>query len=151
MKTYRSKIAFKAVAIGALTDVVATNIWGLVLVLFIFSTHHLFSLPPAQLNATLEALLEGNIVVKIASWVVGGGFTVLGGYVSARIAKKYILLNATLASFLCVIFALIEIASVTSAHELLLAIISVPLNPILALLGGYIYKYQIKNTLIHEA
>ena len=67
----------------------------------------------------------------ILNWIMGE-YTVFGGYIAARIAKHDELTNGTLASFLCVLFALLAIGSTS----ILWIIIGVVVNPILGFLGG---------------
>jgi hypothetical protein len=66
---------------------------------------------------------------------------VLGGYIAARIAHHDELLNGALASFLCVIFALLAIGSISVME----AVISVIANPVLGFVGGYIRVWQKKQ------
>jgi hypothetical protein len=138
MKNIFSKISFKAVVIGALADVVGTNIWTVFLVIYLVAVTHTH---PASSSEIMEAL-NGSMVLKVLNWIIGGAFSVLGGYVAARISKQHILLNATLASFLCILSGVYALTSVMTAYETLLVILAIVLNPALALMGGYIYKLR---------
>jgi hypothetical protein len=129
------RISLKGVIIGAVTDVVGTNIWGLIAIVYIFSVYHLHQGPE------LTDALKNDPVIFILNWIIGGGFTVLGGYIAARIAKHDELLNGTLASFLCVLFALLAIGSTS----VLWVIVGIVVNPILALLGGYLRAWQMRK------
>ena len=126
------KISLKGVIIGAVIDVVGTNIWGLIAIVYIFSVYHVHQ------GAELTDALKSDPVISILNWIIGGGFTVLGGYFAARIAKHDELINGTLASFLCVLFALLAIGSTS----ILWVIIGVVVNPILGFLGGYLRSLQ---------
>ena len=126
------RISLKGVIIGAVTDVVGTNIWGLIAIVYIFSVYHVHQ------GAELTDALKNDPVISILNWIIGGGFTVLGGYFAAHIAKHDELTNGTLASFLCVLFAFLEIGSTS----ILWVIIGVVVNPILGFLGGYLRAWQ---------
>jgi hypothetical protein len=132
------KIVFKSVIIGAVLDIVGTNIWGFIAVVYISAKYHLYALPTAEQMTQLHALLLQDLVVTILNMIIGGGFTVLGGYVAARIARHDELLNGTLASFLCVVFAVLAIGSTS----VVLVLVGVIVNPLLGLLGGYLRLWQ---------
>lgn len=132
------KVSFKAVIIGAVVDVVGTNVWGLIAGVYISAKYHLYALPAAEQMNQLHTLLLQDSVVTILNVIIGGGFTIIGGYIAARIAKHDELLNGTLASFLCVIFALFAIGS-TSIMWVLIGVIA---NPILGLAGGCLRIWQ---------
>jgi len=135
------KISLKGVIIRAVTDVVGSNIWGFGAGIYISWKYQLYSMPVAEQMTRMETLVVQDPVVATLNLLIGGGFTVLGGYIAARIAKHDELLNGTLASFLCVLFALLAIESTS----ILWVIVSVVVNPILALLGGYLRAWQTRK------
>ena len=132
------KISFKGVIIGSVVDVVGTNIFGMFLGIGIAIHYGLTKLPPAEMANQLKVLIEQSSTVAIFGMLVGGLFTVLGGYIAARIAKRNELLNGTLASFLCVFFALLAVGSAPFGK----VIIGVVVNPILGFIGGYLRLSQ---------
>ena len=136
------KISFKGVIIGAIVDIVGTNIWGIVAAVYLSSKYQLYSLPTAEQMPRLHDLLVQDPVVVVLNMFIGGGFTVVGGYIAARIANHDELLNGTLASFLCVIFALLAIGS----SSILWVIVGVIVNPILGFAGGYLRLWQKART-----
>ncbi|MCG2641381.1 hypothetical protein ACFPFP_18750 [Bradyrhizobium sp. GCM10023182] len=71
---------------------------------------------------------------------LGGLCSVLGGYVSARIARHDEVLNGALASILCVGLGIYAAARGTG--HLWLDILYLPLGPALAALGGYLRSRQ---------
>ncbi|HSW96353.1 MAG TPA: hypothetical protein VLF89_00855 [Candidatus Saccharimonadales bacterium] len=143
------KISFKGIILGGIADVVGSNIWGVILVIYLLSRYHLYSLPQTKMIPQLQHLISQDPIIFILNLFVGGGFTVLGGYIAARIAKHDELLNGTLASFLCVLFALFAIGS-TPILNVLLAVLA---NPLLGFAGGYLQlkqKKKVKNKIIRK-
>ena len=134
----RQKISLKGVIIGALIDVLGSGIWGMVVGSYITIKHQLYTLPYAEQANQLQALMLHTPLVVILNVVIGGAFTIIGGYIAARIAKHNELLNGSLASFLCVLSALAGIGSAPVIGVL----IGVIVNPVLALLGGYLRLLQ---------
>lgn len=133
---YRN-ISFKGVIIGSVVDVVGTNIWALAVELYLLIKHQLYSLPVGEQTGQLHILL-GDPVIKALNIIVGCGFSIIGGYLAARIAGHHERLNGTLASFLCVAFTLTAIGSIAIGW----VIEGVVGSPLLGLLGGYLSLWQ---------
>ncbi len=140
MKDLYAKVSKKAVIIGALVNIVGTNIWGVVMITYVVSAYGLSGVPANELKDALTSVIEGSVPLKSLNWIVGGAFSVLGGYVAARIAKQHVLLNAALSSFLCVAFVLYGILSGAASANILLAIFALPVNVFLSWLGGLIHQ-----------
>ena len=87
-----NRISLKGVAIGNITDIVATYVVMLPLIISIAVSS---GLPPAE-------VLKGSTVFYVSYTILGGICSVLGGYVAARIAKHDELLNGALSAILCV-------------------------------------------------
>lgn len=68
----------------------------------------------------------------------GAACSVLGGYVSARIARHDELLNGALSSLLCVGSGMYAVISGGAADDLWMHLVFVRLNPALGALGGYL-------------
>jgi hypothetical protein len=69
---------------------------------------------------------------------LGGLCSVLGGYVSARIAKHDEILNGALSSILCIGFGVYALLGGGAAGHSALHLIFLPLSPALGALGGYL-------------
>jgi len=138
----RKKLSFKGILLGALVDVGGSNIAGIFLVIYLVSHYHLYTLPSSQFSSHMQDAIMHDPVSFWFSLIIGGGFSVLGGYVAARIAKHNELLNGTLASFLCVIASVSAIGQATPL-EVFIGIVG---NPLLALGGGYLRLKQVHNT-----
>ena len=132
------KVSFKGVVLGAIADVGGSSIWVVIPAIYLFSKYHIYLLPHLQQASRLQNLLLHDPVITVLSWLIGGGFSILGGYIAARIAKHDELLNGTLASFLCVLFSLFAIGK----SPVLLVIIGVLVNPLLGFVGGYLRLLQ---------
>lgn len=137
----KGMISVPAIATGAIVDVVGTSVFTtislLVLVSGQFPDKSIF-----ELMGSVSSWGGGNNVLGfLLNWVLGGAFTVLGGFVAAWIAKKHIWLNSVLASTLCVFSTLLmlfspELRATAGTLTILLSLIG---NPLLALGGGYLY------------
>jgi hypothetical protein len=132
------KISFKGVIIGAVTNVAGTGIWGMILGVYLAAKYQLYTLSYAEQMRHVQDLLLQDSTMMILNTAIGGGFSVLGGYIAARIAKHNELLNGTLSSFLCVLFVILAIGT-SSMIGLATGIIA---NPILGFLGGYLRLRQ---------
>ena len=94
------KISFKGVIIGAVVDVVGTNIWLFGVVGYLIIKHQLYALPPGEQMGELYRLYD-DPAMKVLNTIVGVGFSIIGGYLAARIAGHHERLNGALSSFLC--------------------------------------------------
>ena len=74
--------------------------------------------------------------------ILGGVCSVLGGYVSARIAKHDELLNGANSSILCVGGGTYAVISGSAADDLWMHLVCLPLSPALGALGGYLRSRQ---------
>lgn len=133
------QVSFKGVAIGNVVDIVSSNLVAIPVMILVLASASETSLPDHGAGSAAE-VLKASSVFLAASTVLGGLCSVLGGYVSARIAKHDEVLNGTLASILCVglgVYALVNGTSRFWLHVLYLL-----LSPALAALGGYLRSRQ---------
>jgi uncharacterized membrane protein len=133
------KISFKGVIIGAIVDVVGTYVWLFGVVGYLIIRNQLHTLPPREQMSELYRLY-GDPAINVLNTSVAVGFSVIGGYLAARIARHHEQLNGALSSFLCVALALLTIGSFSIGW-----VISVVGSPILGLLGGYLRLWQTRN------
>jgi hypothetical protein len=82
------RISLKGIAMGNITDIVATYVVMLPLMIYFAVSS---GSPPAK-------ILKESTVLNVSYAILGGVCSVLGGYVSARIAKHDGLLNGALSS-----------------------------------------------------
>ncbi len=133
------RISFKGVAIGNIVDIVATNIVMVPIMIYVLASARAGSLPDHGADFVMK-ILRGSAVFLTASSILGGLCSVLGGYISARIAARDEVLNGALASILCV--GLGVYAVVTGTGLRWLDMLYLPLSPALGALGGYLRARQ---------
>jgi hypothetical protein len=120
----------KAVLLGLATDIGGTILFSITVGVVI-----------AAMGGDLSVLTESD-PLRWMMTLVGGGFTVLGGYVAARIANR-IELNVSLIFGVCTLVAGLWLASLTedpqtqqTADQTLMTFATIPA----ALLGGWLRK-----------
>jgi hypothetical protein len=136
------RLSFKAVAIGNIVDIVSTNI--VVLPMAVYILLRAGSSPDIAAGSAKEILTESTLFT-IWSPILGGLSSVLGGYVSARIAKHDEVLNGALSSLLCIgggVYGVYAIINDSSAGSLWLHLVFLPLSPALGAIGGYLRSRQ---------
>ena len=89
------RVNFKAVALGILADLGGTIVASAVLFAFFAGDQVSDQMSPEEMEEAVKLATQGGAFL-ITSLVVGLGFSVFGGYVAARVAKKEIYLNAGL-------------------------------------------------------
>jgi hypothetical protein len=130
------RISVAGVVIGNIADIVCTRI-----VIFPFMMYILISsadsLDAADLGSIGRVLMASSLF-RVGSGILGALCSVLGGYVSARIAKHDDILNGALSSILCVAFGLYARIRGIAAAPLALHLAFLALSPALGAFGGYL-------------
>ena len=139
VQTDMMRISFKGVAIGNVVDIVATNVVMVPVIIYVLASTKTGS-PPDHGAGSVTAALKTSHVFLAASSILGGLCSILGGYVSARIAKHDEVLNGTLSSILCVGFGVYAVVKRTD--PLWLHLLYLPLSLALGALGGYLRSRQ---------
>jgi len=88
MKSAREKVSIKGVVIGSISDIVGSNVWGVVLVAYLMSRYDSASIPQSQLETAISSIVRSDPLLFAANLLIGASFSVLGGYMSAHIAKR---------------------------------------------------------------
>jgi hypothetical protein len=96
------RISIKGALVGGVLDVVLSGLVGIPLVIFVLATSNLLQTPRAQLSGAITAYIHARPGLHLTELVLGAACTVLGGYISAVIAKHDESLNGLLASLVCV-------------------------------------------------
>lgn len=137
------RISLKGVAIGNIADIVSTNVILLPVILYIIVASSTSGSPPDHGAGSAAEILKASTAFLVWSSVLGGFCSVLGGYVSARIAKHDEVLNGSLSSILCIGSGVYGLISGTAAGHLWLHLAYLPLSPALGALGGFLRSRQI--------
>jgi hypothetical protein len=132
------KLSLKGIVLGGLTDIVASVILGFPVIAFLMAKIDLTHTPKEQVQATVHAALQANTPLYVLQLLIGAACSVLGGYVGARLAKHYELLNGSLTSFLCVALGIYTLVTRTGSGSPLLEWVSFVASPAFGLLGGYL-------------
>jgi len=126
------RVSFVGVLIGGITDVFASSVLAIPVVIYIQIT--------SQGSAASHIQLSGWLYwLQVA---IGLGCSALGGFVAAWIAKNDELLNGLLSSFLCTAIGLYSILLGKDSQSLFVRILLFAAAPIFALLGGYVRQSQ---------
>jgi hypothetical protein len=128
------RFRWKAVVLGAATELVGSATAGVVLVV-------IFSILAASDDGSTERALERlgqSWPFLMISMVVGGGFTVLGGYVAGRIARHSFLKHALAAGGLSLALGILLFRSDDGPYAGVIAVLGYGLHLPLALVGGWL-------------
>ena len=98
------RLSIKGITIGAVVDIVATNIVLMPLGIYLAATIHLERYSREESAKVLAAAMKQDPVVYGIQIGLGALCSILGGYVAARIAGRSMILNGALSSILCVGF-----------------------------------------------
>ena len=128
------RLSLQAIVIGCLVDWLGTLAFGLA---FAMGTGVMAALRGVSPKETELALAEwyNSIPGMIFSTLCGFGFTLLGGYVAARISKADNLLPSALVGAMGILLGLVFISETPQAVFLLSILLSIPVS----ILGGFCY------------
>jgi hypothetical protein len=132
------RLSWKGIVIGSIADIGGSSIWGVFFVAYIVSVHHLGTLPSAQITSAVQQVMHANAGLYVLNLIVGGAFSILGGYIAASIAKHDELLNGALSAMLCVLSGIYGIFAMNSGQPRALDLLFLPLSPLLGLSGGFV-------------
>jgi hypothetical protein len=131
-------ISIKGVVIGSVTDIVATNLITIPIVVYVMTTRDFSSVPQEQISTALFQVMQNDTIIFSVQLILASICSVLGGYIAARIAKRNELLNGTLASILCVGSGVYGLFFGTLPVPLWQHLAGFVLSPSLAAFGGYL-------------
>ena len=127
------RFRWKAAVLGAATDLGGSALAGAVLVFFSVLT----ASGGGDTKEVLERLGQSWPFLLI-SMVVGGGFTVLGGYVAGRVARHSFLTHALAAGGLSLALGILLFGSDDGPYAGIVAFVGYGLHLPLAMLGGWL-------------
>lgn len=128
------RFRWKAVLIGAATDLGFSIVAGIVVSVIVSV------IAGPQEGATEEMLgrMSQSWPFLLFSMAVGGGFTVLGGYVAARLARHSFLLHALVAGGISLALGAFLFHGDDGPYAGIVALLGYGLHLPLALLGGWL-------------
>ena len=144
-----NKISVKGVVVGGVTDIVATVILPLPLIVYLIATAVTGTLKEPLQAAVMTAIRANPLLYGLES-LIGLACSVLGGYVAARVAKHDELLNGLLASFLPVTLGVYSLATSKASGPLLLPVLLLIASPLCSRLGGHLRLVQIRGSAAHS-
>jgi glycerol uptake facilitator-like aquaporin len=133
------RFRWKAVLLGAATDLVGSALAGVVL-LVVYSV--LIASGEGGAEEALERLRQ-SWPFLLMSMVVGGGFTLLGGYVAGRVARHSFFKHALAAGGLSLALGILVFGSDDGPYSGIVAILGIGLHLPLALLGGWLARRRL--------
>jgi Mg2+/citrate symporter len=139
---FRKKVSFLGFLVGGIVDVVSSNIWGIAITVYIVISYKLLSAAPAQITLRVLQIMKIDPWIIAANMFVGGLCSILGGYIGALIAKHDELLNGALSAYLCVLIGLFSIITGAYSTSLIVALLSLLIDPLLCMFGGYLRLLQ---------
>jgi hypothetical protein len=136
------KVSVKGVLVGGIVDVVTSVVLSLPFAIYTVLKLDLSNTPKDRVESTVSAAIHGNVSLYVAQLLVGLACSMLGGYVSAWLAKHDELLNGGLSSFLCVALGIYTMASGKDSNALWVQILMLLASPVLAVIGGDLMRRQ---------
>jgi ABC-type antimicrobial peptide transport system permease subunit len=143
-----NRISVKAVVVGGITDIVATVILPLPLIVYLIATE-VTGTSKEPLQAAVMTAIRANPLLYGLESLISLACSVLGGYVAARVAKRDELLNGSLASFLPVTLGVYSLATSKDSGPLLLPVLLLIASPLCSRLGGHLRLVQIRGSAAH--
>ena len=139
---FRKKVSLLGFIIGAVVDIGGTNIWAIVMAVYVVFSFRLSGLPPTEIGSRIMQIFQTDPMIFTVNLLVGSFFSILGGYLAALIAKHDEILNGGLSCFLCVLSGIYAIVSGSASASILLVLVSLVMDILLGLLGGYLRLLQ---------
>jgi len=135
-------INIKAILIGCTIDWGGTALVGLLFGLIAVGTETMHGVSAEK---SAECLMQWSATFPgiLFSLVFGLGFTCLGGYTAARVAKQGSLINSAFVGGLAVVAAL-PFTAHAQPPGTIAAIVSIVLSLPAAVLGGFLYTKKLK-------
>lgn len=133
------------VVVGGVTDIVATNLFVLPLVVYVAATRDLSGIPPEQAGNRMLAMISETPSLQAAGWFLGLSATVLGGYVSARIARRAEVKFGAMSAWLCMSLGVYGLVAHVGTAPLWQHALAFVLSPTFGALGGHLRARQIRR------
>lgn len=140
------RLSPKAIVVGGVVDIVATNIATLPVYVGILTSKGVIGATESQTTRVIQSSLDASPTLYTSMMLLGSLCSILGGWVAARIAKRDELLHGALSPFLCVGFGLYgwvrgSAPDVSTAEHFAFLVLS----PALGALGGMLRVWMVRN------
>jgi hypothetical protein len=133
------------VVVGGVTDIVATNFFVMPLMVYVAATRDLSGISPEQVGIRMLAMIGESPSLQAAGWFLGLSATVLGGYVSARIARRDEVKFGALSAWLCMSLGIYGLIAQSGSAPLWQHALAFVLSPTFGAFGGYLRARQIRR------
>lgn len=133
-----AELSPKAIILGAFVDVGSSIVLGIPLVYYVLTDIGISGAPGSAAESGVIAAIHSSPVLRPLQLVLGCACSILGGYVAARIAGRDQLVNALLASWLCIGMGIYSIVAGKGADSLWLQAALMVVTLACYALGGYI-------------
>jgi hypothetical protein len=135
-------ISVTGIALGATSDIAATNLLLVPVAIVFFVRLAQSSLTPAERTAAFTRAISDDPRLYLLGMVLGGAASVFGGWVAARMARRAELMNGALSAIACVGFGIYGMATRADTVPLWQHFTFLVLSPALGALGGAIRQRQ---------
>jgi hypothetical protein len=130
--------------VGGVSDVLLSGAVSVLLVFYTAYSRGLSHVPKQQLQGAINSVMNGDPVIYATQLAIGIACSMVGGFVAASIAKERQLLNAGLASWLCVGLGIGSIISSHGAVSLVAQVAAVVVTPLCYLAGALVRRKTFK-------
>lgn len=131
----------KGVALGATSDIVATNILLAPVAIYFYARLDQ-SLPAAEKSAAFTRAFTDDPQLYLIGMILGCTASIFGGWVAARIARRAELLNGALSAVACIGFGIYGMTTRADVTPLWQHVAFFVLSPALGAFGGAIRRRQ---------
>jgi hypothetical protein len=145
MSTWFSRISFKAVALGGVVDIVATNLLMLPIVLPILGTTSGSTPAAGGVTSALTSALNDRPAMFLTAMLLGAAASILGGCFAARVAGREYLLHGALSAWACAGVGAFGWGAAGDTISRWQHVAFIVLSPALGALGGGIYASQVRR------
>jgi hypothetical protein len=143
------RLSLKAIAVGGVVDIVATNIATAPVYVGLLAANGAVGSSGAQTTKLLTESLNASPTLYTSMMLLGSACSILGGWIAARIAKRDEALHGALSAFLCVGFGaygwIRGSGTDVSAFEHLAFLV---LSPALGAFGGILRARMVQHGLV---
>jgi hypothetical protein len=145
MTASMSKRSLVGVLVGGVTNIVAANLLGIPIAVYVMTTTGVLDLPGAVRKAVYLEALHANPALFALSLTTWGLSSILGGYVAAHFAKENEIVVGALSSWACIALAANALVHGLSGQPIWQFLVWLPGSPLLGALGGYIAQRTSRN------